>query len=150
MIAALAFVLLAAGLWRTVSFLHRRFRIRLSIPLVAAALPLLAVPFLTADALLALDAQHGTVPVADALAQRTSPKTETVAEERPFAGPDPQAIETLQARIDDGLADGRLAFLDGIAPFVFPAGLTAAAVIAGALHAYRREYLVVTRPGAVA
>ena len=74
-----------------------------------AALPLLAVPFLTADALLALDAQHETVPVADALAERTSPKTETVAEERPFAGPDPQAIETLQARIDDGLADGRLA-----------------------------------------
>ncbi|MFL5994821.1 MAG: hypothetical protein ACJ736_11010 [Streptomyces sp.] len=149
-IAALAFTLLAAGLWRTVSFLHHRFRIRLSIPLAAAALPLLAVPFLTADALLALDAQHKTVPVAAALAEQTSPKTETVAEERPFAGPDPEAIETLQARIDDELADGRLAFLDGVAPFVFPVGLTAAAVIAGALHAYRREYLVVSRPGAVA
>lgn len=149
-IAALAFALLGAGLWRTASFLHRRFRIRLSIPLAAAALPLLAVPFLTVDALLALDAQHESVPVAEALAERTSPKTETVAEESPFAGPEPQAIETLGARIDENLADGRLAFLDGLAPFVFPAGLAAAAVIAGTLHAYRREYLVVARPGAVA
>lgn len=149
-IAALALALLAAGLWRTVSFLRRRFRIRLSIPLAAAALPLLAVPFLTVDALLALDAQHETVPVADALAERTSPGTETVAEEKPFAGPEPQAIETLGAGIDTGLADGRLAFLDGVAPFVFPTGLACAAVIAGTLHAYRREYLVVSRPGAVA
>ncbi|MFJ4935791.1 hypothetical protein ACIP8U_18180, partial [Streptomyces pseudovenezuelae] len=149
-IAVLALALLAAGLWRTVSFLRRRFRIRLSIPLAAAALPLLAVPFLTVDALLALDAQHGTVPVADALAEKTSPRTETAAEGSPFAGPEPQAIETLRARIDEGLADGRLAFLDGIAPFVFPAGLGVAAVIAGTLHAYRREYLVVARPGAVA
>ncbi|MFI0541352.1 hypothetical protein ACH3VS_20960 [Streptomyces sp. WSLK1-3] len=149
-IAALAFALLAVGLRRTGSFLRRRFRIRLSIPLAVAALPLLAVPFLTADALLALDAQHETVPVADALAERTSPRTETIAEERPFAGPEPRAIETLRARMDEGLADGRLAFLDGIAPFVFPTGLLGAAVIAGALHAYRREYLVVTRPGALA
>jgi hypothetical protein len=132
-----------------VSFLRRRFRIRLSIPLAVAALPLLAVPFLTVDALLALDAQHETVPVADALAERTSPRTEKVADERPFAGPEPRAIGTLQARIDEDLADGRLAFLDGIAPFVFPTGLAGAAVIAGTLHAYRREYLVVTRPGAV-
>jgi hypothetical protein len=149
-LAALAFALLGAGLWRTVSFLRRRFRIRLSIPLAAAALPLLAVPFLAVDALLALHAQHETVPVADAMAERTSPGTETIAEENPFAGPEPQAIETLRARIDESLADGRLAFLDGIAPFVFPAGLAAAAVIAGTLHAYRREYLVVTRPGAIA
>ncbi|WP_053851500.1 hypothetical protein [Streptomyces sp. NRRL B-24085] len=149
-IGTLALALLATGLWRTVSFLRRRFRIRLSIPLTAAALPLLAVPFLAVDALLALHAQHETVPVADALAERTSPGTETVAEERPFAGPEPQAIETLRARIDEGLADGRLAFLDGIAPFVFPTGLVGAAVIAGTLHAYRREYLVVARPGAVA
>lgn len=149
-IAVLALALLAAGLWRTVSFLRSRFRIRLSIPLAVAALVLLAVPFLTVDALLALDAQQDTVPLADALAERTSPQTETVAEERPFAGPEPQAIETLRARIDENLAHGRLALLDGLAPFVFPAGLAAAAVIAGALHAYRREYLVVTRPGAVA
>ncbi|NEA98713.1 hypothetical protein [Streptomyces sp. SID13726] len=149
-VAALALALLAAGLWRTVAFLRSRFRIRLSVPLALAALPLLAVPFLTADALLALHAQHETVPVADTLAERTSPRTETVAEERPFAGPEPEAIETLQARIDTGLEDGRLAFLDGVAPFVFPTGLATAALIAGALHAYRREYLAVTRPGATA
>ncbi|WP_225858729.1 hypothetical protein [Streptomyces albicerus] len=148
-VSALALVLLAAGLWRTVSFLRRRFRIRLSIPLATAALPLLAVPLLTADALLAQHAQTEAVPVADALAERTSPATETVAEERPFDGPDPWAIEVLEARIDDGLSGGRLAFLDGIAPFVFPAGLVGAGLAGGALHAYRREYLVVARPGAV-
>ncbi|MDH6219143.1 hypothetical protein [Streptomyces pseudovenezuelae] len=148
-VAGLAFLLLAAGLWRTVSFLRRRFRIRLSVPLVAAAVPLLVVPLLTADALLAQHAQDAAVPLADALAERTSPRIEVIAEERPFGGPDPRAIEVLRARIDDGLADGRLAFLDGAAPFVFPAGLAAAALIVGALHGYRREYLVVTRPGAV-
>ncbi|TCR19292.1 hypothetical protein EV578_10835 [Streptomyces sp. BK205] len=149
-VAALALVLLAAGLWRTVAFLRRRFRIRLSIPLAAAALPLLAVPFLAVDALLALHAQHETVALADALAERTSPTVEMIAEERPFAGPDPRAVETLRVRIDETLADGRFAALDGTAPFVFPTGLVAAAVIAGALHTYRREYLVVARPGALA
>lgn len=148
-VSGLAFVLLAAGLWRTVSFLRRRFRIRLSIPLTAASLPLLALPFLTADALLAQHAQDGAVPVADALAERTSPTTESIVEEHPFDGPDPGAIEVLETRLDDGLADGRLAFLDGAAPFVFPAGLACAAVTGGALHGYRREYLVVTRRGAV-
>ena len=148
-VSGLALVLLATGLWRTVSFLRRRFRIRLSVPLVAAGLPMLAVPFLTADALLNQHAQTDAVPVADALAKRTSPQTETVAEERPFDGPDPRAIEVLEARIDDGLSDGRLALLDGFAPFVFPAGLVSAALAGGALHAYRREYLVVARPGAV-
>ncbi|MGP4049893.1 hypothetical protein [Streptomyces sp. 2A115] len=148
-VSGLALVLLAAGLRRTVSFLRRRFRIRLSIPLTAAALPLLAVPLLTTDALLARQAQAEAVPVADALAERTSPETETVVEERPFDGPDPRAIEVLEDRIDDGLSDGRLAFLDGVAPFVFPAGLVSAGLVGGALHAYRREYLVVARPGAV-
>jgi hypothetical protein len=149
-VSALALALLAAGLWRTVSFLRRRFRIRLSIPLVAAALPLLAVPLLTADALLAQHAQREAVPMADALAERTTPDTETTTEDHPFDDPDPHAIEVLADRLDDALSDGRLAFLDGAAPFVFPAGLAAAGLIGGALHTYRREYLVVTHPGAVA
>ncbi|WP_413755559.1 hypothetical protein [Streptomyces sp. MMBL 11-3] len=148
-VAGAALVLLAAGLWRTVVFLRRRFRIRLSIPLALAALPLLAVPFLTADAVLAQHAQTRTLPLADALATRTSPRTETIAEERPFDGPDPTAVEVLGSRIDDTLSDGRLAFLDGAAPFVLPVGLAGAALVGGALHAYRREYLVVARPGAV-
>ncbi|GAA3785825.1 hypothetical protein ACFS5L_17935 [Streptomyces phyllanthi] len=146
-VAGLAFVLLAAGLWRTVSFLRRRFRIRLSIPLAVAALPLLAVPLLTVDALLAQHAQGRAVPVADALVARTSPEIETRAEERPFAGPDPRAIDVLASRVDTGLADGRLAFLDWTAPFVLPAGLATAGLTGGALHAYRREYLLVGRPG---
>lgn len=148
-VSGFALVLLAAGLWRTVVFLRRRFRIRLSAPLAAAALPLLAVPFLTADALLAQDAQTQSVPLADSLAERTSPETETIAEERPFDGPDPRAIEVLESRIDETLSDGRLPLLDGIAPFVLPAGLLSAGLVGGALHAYRREYLVVARPGAV-
>ncbi|MFJ8936805.1 hypothetical protein ACIRL0_14020 [Streptomyces sp. NPDC102365] len=148
-VCGLALVLAAVGLWRTVVFLRRRFRIRLSVPLAAAALPLLAVPLLTADALLAQDAQTRSAPLADALAERTSPETETITEERPFDDPDPQAVEVLETRLDDTLADGRLPFLDGVAPFVLPTGLLAAAVVGGALHAYRREYLVVARPGAV-
>ncbi|WP_314411841.1 hypothetical protein [Streptomyces sp. DSM 40484] len=148
-VCGLALVLATVGLWRTVVFLRRRFRIRLSVPLAAAALPLLAVPLLTADALLAQDAQTRSAPLADALAERTSPETETIAEERPFDDPDPQAVEVLETRLDDTLADGRLPFLDGVAPFVLPTGLLAAAVVGGALHAYRREYLVVARPGAV-
>ncbi|WP_247706942.1 hypothetical protein [Streptomyces liliiviolaceus] len=148
-VSAFALVLVAVGLWRTVVFLRRRFRIRLSVPLAAAALPLLAVPLLAADALLAQHAQARAVPLADTLAERTSPETETIAEERPFDGPDPQAIEVLEARIDKTLSDGRLPFLDGVAPFVLPAGLLAAGLVGGALHAYRREYLVVARPGAV-
>ncbi|MFJ1968793.1 hypothetical protein ACIO93_08985 [Streptomyces sp. NPDC087903] len=148
-VSGLALMLLAAGLWRTLSFLRRRFRIRLSIPLAAAALPLLAVPVLTADALLAQHAQTSAGPLADALAHRTSPGTETAAEERPFDGPDPWAVGVLGRRLDDTLADGRLAFLDGVHPLVFPAGVAGAALIAGALHTYRREYLVVARPGAV-
>ncbi|MFE7031399.1 hypothetical protein ACFU9Y_13910 [Streptomyces sp. NPDC057621] len=148
-VSALALVLVAVGLWRTVVFLRRRFRIRLSVPLAAAALPLLAVPLLAADALLAQHAQARAVPLADTLAERTSPETETIAEERPFDGPDPRAIEVLEARIDATLSDGRLPFLDGVAPFVLPAGLLAAGLVGGALHAYRREYLVVARPGAV-
>ncbi|MGW0823062.1 hypothetical protein [Streptomyces sp. NPDC002845] len=148
-VSGLALVLFAAGLWRTVAFLRHNFRIRLSVPLTVAALPLLAVPLLTADALLAQHAQAEAVPVADALAERTSPDTEAVAEDRPFDGPDPYSIEVLDDRLDEGLDDGRLALLDGAAPFVFPAGLVSAGVVGGALHIYRREYLVVARPGAV-
>jgi hypothetical protein len=147
-VAAVAFVLLAAGLWGTVAFLRRRFRIRLSVPLAVAALPLFAVPLLTTDALLAQHAQGRAVPVADALVQRTSPETETHAEERPFAGPDPLAIEVLASRVDADLADGRFAFLDGAVPFVFLAGAVTACLTGGALHAYRREYLLVGRTGA--
>jgi len=147
--AGFALVLLAAGLCNTVVFLRRRLRIRLSVPLAAGALPLLAVPLLTADALLAQHAQARSAPLADALAERTSPQTETIAEERPFDGPDPRAVGVLETRIDDELSDGRLRFLDGVAPFVLPVGLADAALVGGALHAYRREYLVVARPGAV-
>jgi hypothetical protein len=149
-VCALALVLFAAGLWRTASFLRRRFRIRLSVPLAVAALPLLVLPLLIADALLAQHAQMETLPLADTLVGHTSPETETTAEERPFDDPRPQAVEVVAERIDGGLAEGRLAFLDGVAPFVFPVGLAGAGLVGGALHTYRREYLVVTRPGAAA
>ncbi|MEU0068223.1 hypothetical protein ABZ027_01415 [Streptomyces sp. NPDC006332] len=147
-VGVLALALFAVGIWRTLDFLRHRFRIRLSVPLAIAALPLLALPLLAADALLAQRAQHDVLPVAGTLAERTSPDTEAVAEERPFASPDPRAVEVLADRMDDSLADGRFAFLDGVGPFVFPAGLAVAALVGGTLHTYRREYLVVARPGA--
>ncbi|MET7452199.1 hypothetical protein ABZT03_09945 [Streptomyces sp. NPDC005574] len=55
-----------------------------------------------------------------------------------------RALRAPGRHLDDTLADDRPALLDGTAPWVFPAGLAAAA-----LHGYRREYLTVTRPGAV-
>lgn len=151
-VSALAFALLCAGLWRTGVFLRQRFRIRFSVPLAAAALPLLAVPLLTWDALRAQDAQDAAVPVADALVHDVSPDTETHAEERPFdragqAGA--PAVAELASRADGELAGGRIAFLDGAVPLVLPAGLATAVLAGGALHAYRREYLAVVRPGAV-
>ncbi len=149
-VSGAACVLLAAGLCGTLSFLRRRFRIRLSVPLVVAALPLCAVPLLTWDALRAHDALSRVVPVADELVEDTSAKTETIAEERPFENDaEPRSIAFLAARVDDRLAGGRLAFLDGLAVFVLPAGLATAALAGGTLHAYRREYLLVVRPGAV-
>ncbi len=144
-----AFALLCAGLWRTGTFLRRRFRIRFSVPLAVAALPLLAVPLLTWDALRAQEAQAGAVPIADALVEDTSPDAETDAEERPFDRSGATAVADRASRVDGELAGGRLAFLDGVVPFVLPAGLATATLAGGALHAYRREYLVVVRPGAV-
>ena len=149
-IAALAFALLAAGLWRTVSFLHRRFRIRLSIPLAAAALPLLAVPFLTADALLALRrpardrprrgrAGRADLPE-DGDGRRGTPLRRTgPAGHRDAPGPDRRRTRRRAARLPRRHRPVRV-----------PRGPDRRGRIAGALHAYRREYLVVTRPGAVA
>lgn len=151
-VSALALGLLCAGLWRTGTFLRRRLRIRFSVPLAAAALPLLAVPLLTWDALRAQDAQAGAVPVAHALVADVSPEAETDAEERPFARPGAgraPSVAELASRADGRPAGGRLAFLAGAVPFVLPAGLATAVLAGGALHAYRREYLVVVRPGAV-
>ncbi|OAH15205.1 hypothetical protein [Streptomyces jeddahensis] len=147
-VSAVAFVLLAVGLVRTVVFLRHRFRIRLSLPLVVAALPLAAVPLLAADAVLAYDAQQQVVPSADVLSDRTSPDTEVRAEDQWGGRPDPLAIGALESSVNGELAAGRLSFLDGVAPFVMPVGVVGAAVIGGALHTYRREYLLLARPGA--
>ncbi|WP_309484319.1 hypothetical protein [Streptomyces himalayensis] len=147
-VSAVAFVLLAVGLARTVVFLRHRFRIRLSLPLVVAALPLAATPLLATDAVLAYDAQQQVVPAADGLSDKTSPDIETLAEEQWAGKPSPRAIGVLESSIKDELAAGRFGFLDGVAPFVTPVGLVGAAVIGGALHAYRREYLLLARPGA--
>lgn len=146
-VSAVAFVLLIAGLWRTLRFLRIRFRISASVPLLAAALPLLAVPAIALDALYAYAAQEDTVPIARNLYTVTSPDTEVAVEEHridPTAG---TAVVTLADSMDDLLDNGRLAAVDGMAPWVAPAGLLVAAVTGATLHAYRREYLLVGRPG---
>ncbi|MFD3558667.1 hypothetical protein ACFWVU_03225 [Streptomyces sp. NPDC058686] len=146
-VSAVAFVLLAVGLWRTLRFLRIRFRIRASVPLLAAALPLLAVPLLAVDGLRAYAAQEDTVPIARRLSQVASPSTEVAVEEHRIDPPGDTAIVTLAASMDDVLDRGRLAAVDGAAPWVAPAGLLVAAVTGATLHAYRREYLLVGRPG---
>ncbi|MEU1330153.1 hypothetical protein [Streptomyces sp. NPDC005865] len=147
-VAALALVLLVRGLWHTQLFLRRRLRLHLSVPLLVAALPLLGVPFLTVDAVLAHRAQQRVVAVAGDLVGRTSPAIESAAEERPFAARPRLLIASLDARARHDLAAGRLASLDGAAPWVTPAGLLGAALTGATLHAYRREYVLVSRSGA--
>ncbi|MFD0605327.1 hypothetical protein [Streptomyces aureus] len=146
-VSALAFVLLIAGLWRTLRFLRVRFRISASVPLLAAALPLLAVPAIALDGLYAYTAQEDTVPIARSLYAVTSPATEVAVEEHRIDPPGDTAVVTLAGSMDDVLDDGRLAAVDGVAPWVAPAGLLVAAVTGVTLHAYRREYLLVGRPG---
>ncbi|MEU8957477.1 hypothetical protein AB0C93_24590 [Streptomyces sp. NPDC048518] len=147
-VAALALVLLVRGLWHTQLFLRRRLRLHLSVPLLVAALPLLGVPFLTVDAVLAHRAQQRVVAVAGDLIGKTSPAIESAAEERPFGSRPRLLIASLDARARHDLAAGRLASLDGAAPWVTPAGLLGAALTGATLHAYRREYVLVSRSGA--
>ena len=147
-VSAVAFVLLAAGLWRTLRFLRLRFRVRASLPLLAAALPLLAVPLFVVDGLRAHAAQEDTVPIARRLSAATSPATEVAVEERRVDPSDATAIVTLAGAMDRALNHGRLAAVNGAAPWLAPTGLLTAAVTGATLHAYRREYLLVGRPGA--
>ncbi|MEU4795247.1 hypothetical protein [Streptomyces sp. NPDC023327] len=149
-VAGCALVLLATGLWRTQVFLRHRFRLRVSVPLLAAGLPLLAVPFLAADAVLAHRAQQRVVTTAGRLADATSPAIESTVDERPLGPPHPGLISSLAARADHELARGRLAALDGVAPWVGPTGLLDAGLIYATLHAYRREYVLISRSGAAA
>ncbi|MFK4065990.1 hypothetical protein [Streptomyces sp. NPDC029674] len=148
-VAALALVLLAVGLWRTQLFLRRRLRLHVSVPLLVAALPLLALPFLTADAALAHRAQQRVVSTAEALSGRTSPEIESTIDEKPFGERHPLLIELLDERVREDLSEGRLSSLDGAAPWVTPVGLLCAALTGVTLHAYRREYVLISRAGAV-
>ncbi|MFF8658019.1 hypothetical protein [Streptomyces huasconensis] len=147
-VAAACLALLGLGLWRTQVFLRHRFHLRVSVPLLAASLPLLAVPFLTADAVLAHRAQQRVVTTAHQLSGATSPAIEATVEERPFGTPDPRLIASLDARADRDLAGGRLPGLGGAAPWVVPAGLLSAALSYATLHSYRREYVLISRSGA--
>ncbi|ATL28503.1 hypothetical protein [Streptomyces formicae] len=149
-VAALALALLGCGLWRTQLFLHHRFRLRVSVPLLVAAAPLLAVPFLTTDAVLAQRAQQRVTDVADELSERTSPRIESTRDERPFGRPHPLLIDSLASRAQHELATGRLPALDGAAPWILPTGLLTAALTVTTLHTYRREYTLITRSGATA
>ncbi|MEU6394126.1 hypothetical protein [Streptomyces sp. NPDC046939] len=146
-VSLLAFVLLAVGLWRTLVFLRRRMRIRVSVPLIAAALPLLLVPWVVADGVRAWQAQRDAVPYARVLAHEASPAVEVALDDDPLAAPAPTAIRPATARMERTVARGRFGGVGSLAGWVAPAGLLAGGVLAGALHAYRREYLVVGRGG---
>ncbi|MFD9073157.1 hypothetical protein [Streptomyces lasiicapitis] len=147
-VSGVAFLLLVRGLWRTQLFLHHRFRLYVSLPLLAAALPLLALPLLAVDAVLVQSAQRDAESTARALSGETSPGIESAAEADPFGTPDRYVIAALEDSVDDELAEGRLAFLDDATAWVVPAGLLSAALTGATLHSYRREYVRLTRPGA--
>ncbi|WP_372350380.1 hypothetical protein [Streptomyces sp. KL116D] len=137
--------LLAVGLWRTFFFLRRRMRIRASVPLLAAALPLLVLPWAVADGARAWTAQRDTLPYADTLTDRASPKVEAATDADPVADPPPAAIHPVTAAMERTVAEGEWGPVGTVAGWVAPAGLVVAAVIGGTLHAYRREYLLVGR-----
>ncbi|MEV7191020.1 hypothetical protein AB0N81_04305 [Streptomyces sp. NPDC093510] len=147
-VAGFALVLLTLGLWRTQLFLRHRLHLHVSVPLLAAALPLLALPFLTADAVLAHRAQQRVVSTADELSARTSPAIESTIDENPFGDHHPLLIGTLKERVRHDLSEGRLSSLDGVAPWVTPTGLLCASLMGVTLHAYRREYVLISRSGA--
>ncbi|MFI0242742.1 hypothetical protein [Streptomyces sp. NPDC016845] len=146
-VSLLSFTLLSVGLWRTLVFLRRRMRIRVSVPLVAAALPLLLVPWAVADGVRAWQAQRDAVPYARVLAKEASPAVEIVLDEDPLAAPAPTAIRPATARMERTVALGRFGDIGSLADWAAPAGLVVGGVLAGALHVYRREYLVVGRGG---
>ncbi|MVO86034.1 hypothetical protein GPA10_15040 [Streptomyces sp. p1417] len=137
LVSGVAFLLLVRGYWRTQVFLHRRFRLHASLPLLGAAVPLLALPLLAVDAVLVQRAQSDATATARALSGRTTPADKSTAE-----------IADLEDSVDRELAEGRLAYLDGVSVWVLPAGLLSAAVTGGTLHAYRREYVRLTPAGA--
>jgi hypothetical protein len=135
------------GLWRTLVFLHRRMRIRASVPLLAAALPLLVVPWAVADGVRAWSAQRDAVPYAKVLAERASPLVEVHLDDNPLETPDPAAIHPATARMERTVRQGKFGGVGAVAGWVAPAGLVVGGVMGGALYAYRREYLVVGRGG---
>ncbi|MEU7582281.1 hypothetical protein AB0B50_32385 [Streptomyces sp. NPDC041068] len=147
-VAAVALALLVSGLWRTQFFVHHRLHLRVSVPLLIAALPLLAVPFLTADAVLAHRAQQRVVTTAGDLTGRTSPGIESTVDEEPFGPRNPLLISALEEDITTDLDAGRLSSLDGVTPWVAPVGVLAAALMGATLHGYRREYVLISRSGA--
>ncbi|WP_394431698.1 hypothetical protein [Streptomyces sp. SGAir0957] len=146
-VSLVSFTLLSVGLWRTLVFLRRRMRIRVSVPLIAAALPLLLVPWAVADGARAWQAQRDAVPYARVLADEASPAVEVALDEDPLAEPAPTAIRPATARMEETVARGRFGGVGALAGWFTPAGFVVGGVLAGALHAYRREYLVVGRGG---
>ncbi|MGY0017841.1 hypothetical protein [Streptomyces sp. cg35] len=146
-VSLVSFTLLSVGLWRTLLLLRRRMRIRASVPLLAAALPLLVVPWLVADGVRAWRAQQDAVPYARVLAEQASPGVEAAMDDDPSAVPGPTAIRPAAARMERTVRQGRFGDIGAAAGWVAPAGLVVGGVMGGALHAYRREYLVVGRGG---
>ncbi len=148
-LSCVTFVLLAVGLTWTMVFLNSRFRIMVSLPLLAVAIPLAVLPFMAYDAALAHRAQHRALVLAQDLRSGTSPVFETDAEQNPFSTPSRYTIASLRDETGAALSEDRLLFPGGTGPAVLLAGLAGAAVAAGALHDYGREYRLVAALGAV-
>ncbi|MEV1022175.1 hypothetical protein [Streptomyces sp. NPDC050264] len=146
-VSLVSFTLLVVGLWRTLVFLHRRMRIRASVPLLAAALPLLLVPWAVADGVRAWQAQRDAVPYARVLADRATPEKEVALDNDPLATPDPAAIRPTTERMEHTVRHGEFGSVGTVAGWLAPVGLVAGVIMGGTLHAYRREYLVVGRGG---
>ncbi|WP_327295378.1 MULTISPECIES: hypothetical protein [unclassified Streptomyces] len=144
-VACAAYVLLAVGLFRTLTFLKARFRL-LSLPLAATVLPLLAVPVLVLGS---VQVQHGQAAVrriADGELARVSSAAPAVQLSRTAGtAAAPGSIDELQQRIAGAMRRAHSAGWESVTGFILPAGLLGAAVTGWALLAYRRDYVRVPR-----
>ncbi|MFF2651867.1 hypothetical protein [Streptomyces sp. NPDC058045] len=147
-VAAVAFVLLALGLWRTLRFLRLRFRVSVCLPLALMGVVLLLVPLPVADAVLVRRALHQVAGSASALAERTSPAVEAAEARDPFGTPPRDSVRGRSTAIGHQLSAGQLPPLDDARHLILPAGLLCATAAALTLYAFRREYVLVSRPGA--
>ncbi|WP_328536821.1 hypothetical protein [Streptomyces sp. NBC_00344] len=137
-VSGAAFVLLAIGLVRTLNFLRIRFRL-LSLPLAAAALPLLTLPVLVWGTVQAHQGQAAVRRTVEGDLAAVNAVSAADAKDTGSAATDP--IGALEQRIEDSMHRVHSDGWASVTGFVLPVGLLSAGTTGWALLAYRRDYV---------